>query len=197
MPLSKQTIANRKNAQKSTGPITDQGKAMVAQNAVTHGLHSTRIVIESPHYSEDPKEYQTLLASLIWELEPDGVFEHHLVHKIANAMWRYRRVIRAETGSLESNLSRLDNRDFARLADRPDLDSEQGRETYRAELARRRTNFINSSQLPADSESVRLLRYELRLDRQLTRAHRLLNQIQYRRRRQQAVEERERKEKKG
>ena len=40
MTLSKQTIANRKNAKKSTGPKTAKGKAISSQNALKHGLRS-------------------------------------------------------------------------------------------------------------------------------------------------------------
>lgn len=189
MPLSKKTKANRRNAKKSTGPITDQGKAIVAQNAVTHGMHATRIVIDSPHYTEDPEEYRLLLASLIWELEPDGVLQHHLVHKIANCLWRYKRIIRAETGALESNLERLLGHTFDRFSDQPDLETPEGREAYEAVLHGRRESFINRCQLPDDDDSVKLLRYEFRLDRQLTRAYKLLRRLQALRHRDRALEQ--------
>ena len=38
MTTEAQVCANRANAQKYTGPQTAEGKATVAQNAVTHGL---------------------------------------------------------------------------------------------------------------------------------------------------------------
>ena len=38
MATQKQIKANRQNAQKSTGPKTSDGKAVVSQNAVKHGL---------------------------------------------------------------------------------------------------------------------------------------------------------------
>lgn len=189
MPLSKKVKSNRRNSRKSTGPTTDQGKAIVAQNAVTHGMHATRVVIDSPHYTEDPKEYRLLLASLIWELEPDGVLQHHLVHKIANCLWRYKRIIRAETGALESNLERLVGRTFDRFSDRPDLETPEGREAYEAVLDGRRESFVNRCLLPDDDDSVKLLRYELRLDRQLTRAYRLLRRLQALRHRDRALEQ--------
>ena len=37
--------ANRHNAEKSTGPKTAEGKAIVAQNAVKHGLLARTAVI--------------------------------------------------------------------------------------------------------------------------------------------------------
>ena len=40
-PSAKQTEANRRNAQKSTGPRTPQGKQQVRLNAlIKHGLHT-------------------------------------------------------------------------------------------------------------------------------------------------------------
>ena len=46
--------ANRRNAEKSTGPKTEEGKAVVSRNAVTHGLTSRYDVLSC----EDPAEYE-------------------------------------------------------------------------------------------------------------------------------------------
>ena len=50
----KQIQANRDNAQKSTGPKTDEGKAIVSQNNTKHGLYSKDIIINSPKLQENP-----------------------------------------------------------------------------------------------------------------------------------------------
>ncbi len=50
MATEAQTIANRSNAQKSTGPRTPEGKGVVAQNAVKHGLLARDVAIKG----EDP-----------------------------------------------------------------------------------------------------------------------------------------------
>ncbi len=47
MSTEAQKLANRRNAQKSTGPRTPQGKAAVSQNAVKHGLLAAHVVITS------------------------------------------------------------------------------------------------------------------------------------------------------
>jgi hypothetical protein len=39
-PSAKQTEANRRNAQRSTGPRTPKGKQQVRLNALKHGLHT-------------------------------------------------------------------------------------------------------------------------------------------------------------
>jgi protein subunit release factor B len=45
MSTKAQTKANQQNAQKSTGPKTAEGKAVVSQNAVKHGLFAAEAVI--------------------------------------------------------------------------------------------------------------------------------------------------------
>ncbi len=53
MSTKAQIKANKKNAQKSTGPRTAQGKAAVSQNAVKHGLFAVEPVI----FDEDQAEF--------------------------------------------------------------------------------------------------------------------------------------------
>ena len=97
MTSEKQIEANRRNAQKSTGPVTPEGKAVSSRNAITHGLYACDNVIKSPHLKEDQAEYDQLLATLTDELKPEGVLQEFLVRKITNSLWRYRRAINAET----------------------------------------------------------------------------------------------------
>ena len=54
MTTKKQLEANRRNAQLSTGPRTEQGKAIARMNALKHGVDSQYEVIsgESPECLE-------------------------------------------------------------------------------------------------------------------------------------------------
>ena len=45
MASTKRNEANRRNAQKSTGPKTAEGKAITSQNAIRHGLLATEILL--------------------------------------------------------------------------------------------------------------------------------------------------------
>ena len=45
MTSDKQIEANRRNARKSTGPRTQEGKARVGNNAVKHGLLSQDVLV--------------------------------------------------------------------------------------------------------------------------------------------------------
>lgn len=47
MTTQKQTIANHLNARQSTGPISVDGKAVVAKNALKHGIFSKQILFRS------------------------------------------------------------------------------------------------------------------------------------------------------
>ena len=63
-----QVLANRSNAQKSTSPRTAEGKAVVAQNAVKHGLLAKEVVVKG----EDPGEFEFYRDQMLAELAPAG-----------------------------------------------------------------------------------------------------------------------------
>ncbi len=68
MATEAQILANRLNAQKSTGPRTPEGKAAVAQNAVKHRLSGRLDVIKG----EDQAEFDLHREALLGELAPLG-----------------------------------------------------------------------------------------------------------------------------
>ena len=80
------------NGAKSRGPVTLAGKRVSSANARSHGILSRELLLPS----EDPAEFHRLLDELAGELRPVGTLEHTLVERIAIAMWRQRRLVRAE-----------------------------------------------------------------------------------------------------
>ena len=91
-----QLIANRANAQRSTGPRTENGRVRASANATRHGLLSGKLLLED----EDPAEFDMLLSELQTALRPFGAVELGLVERVAVAMWRQRRLVQAETAAL-------------------------------------------------------------------------------------------------
>ena len=79
--------ANRANAQKSTGPKTEQGQAVSSQNAFKHGIYSKAVIIPG----EDPAKFEALRADLAAEHRPVGITEEMLVNEIAQHYWRMKR----------------------------------------------------------------------------------------------------------
>ena len=90
MSSEARVTANRRNAAKSTGPRTRQGKAMVAQNAITHGLLARRDLITG----EDPREFALCRDGLLGELTPVGHRETLLAERIISLAWRLKRAER-------------------------------------------------------------------------------------------------------
>jgi len=86
--------ANRKNAQHSTGPRTDEGKARSSQNSIKHGIFLTKLLTSAP--PEAIAEIQELAVGL-WEYyKPDGILEEILVQKIVAETARYGRILALE-----------------------------------------------------------------------------------------------------
>jgi hypothetical protein len=89
--------ANRRNAQKSTGPTTPEGKAAVRLNATKHGLLSQEALLPG----EDEAAFAVLGERLRAELQPVGELERLLVERIAAARpirWHLEREARAAGG---------------------------------------------------------------------------------------------------
>jgi len=87
MATQAQIEANRRNAQKSTGPRTTEGKLTAGQNALRHGLCSNFALIEE----EEDEEVQALLHALRDEHQPFGATEEILVYKMAHHFFSQKR----------------------------------------------------------------------------------------------------------
>lgn len=92
MTTEKQVQANRRNAKLSTGPRNSQGKAIVAKNALKHGLLSQEVYVEE----ESKQAFEELKSSLYFQFEPQGQLEMFLVDKIVSLAWRLGLLTRIE-----------------------------------------------------------------------------------------------------
>lgn len=92
MTSDAQINANRCNARKSTGPRTKEGKAIVAQNAIQHGLFACQDVMAE----EDPRQYQDHCSRLLAELCPADEKEGLMARRIVSLAWRLQRAERLQ-----------------------------------------------------------------------------------------------------
>lgn len=107
MPVSVQNAANKKNAQKSTGPKTKAGKAKSSKNAMKHGLTSADVVTPG----ENAEEFDELVKDLRADWKPEGALEQQLVDRIAACSWQLCRLTRLETAVM-ANQQKTAHYDF-------------------------------------------------------------------------------------
>jgi hypothetical protein len=93
MATEKQIAANRRNALKSTGPKSPEGKAAVRLNALRHGLRARTVVLPG----EKAEDFHQLCADLEAEWQPQSCTEQLLVEQMAVAQWKLARVDACET----------------------------------------------------------------------------------------------------
>jgi hypothetical protein len=86
---NRRTEANRANAEKSTGPKTDAGKAVCKLNAVKTGLTGRTVLLPS----DDVARYEAHVAEWQAEWTPVGPRETALVQAIADSHWRAERIV--------------------------------------------------------------------------------------------------------
>ncbi len=87
MSTDAQINANRQNAQKSTGPVTPEGKAIVSQNALKHGLFAVQDVVPT----ENQAEFDSMREQMLADLAPVGAMETLLAQRAFSLAWRLQR----------------------------------------------------------------------------------------------------------
>jgi hypothetical protein len=92
MASERQIAANRANAQHSTGPTTEVGKAAAARNAVMHGAFARIPVLPG----ESAEEWEAHRSGILDALAPVGLLEVTLAERVALLLWRLGRLARFE-----------------------------------------------------------------------------------------------------
>jgi hypothetical protein len=79
-------------ARGSGGPRTERGKKKSSRNAIKHAIFSAVVLPD-----ESPKMYRDILHALCDYFDPNDRVEQIFVEKLAANLWRYKRLILAET----------------------------------------------------------------------------------------------------
>ena len=95
MSTLRQIEANRRNAQKSTGPTSVTGKAASSMNALKTGIHAKSLVLPT----EDPAELDELVEDSYRSFHPTTPEARSLVDEFIYCEWSLRRLRAAETES--------------------------------------------------------------------------------------------------
>jgi hypothetical protein len=137
MSTEKQNEANRANAQLSTGPRTEEGKAKSSLNAMKHGLTATHLLIPT----ESADDFEAHAASLRAHFAPADPLRSLLVDQLIAAAWRLRRarlferlILEQRADDIKENLdddgtTYNDPADYFALAYRGDCSGEKALDT--------------------------------------------------------------------
>ena len=151
MATEAQIAANRRNAKKSTGPRTEEGKERSSMNATKHGCYSERsYAIPSGPLAEDPEEIQRFLDDIVADLDPRTLLERTLAQQLAQCFLRASRLALMEADAIAKVASTKHSLD--QLPSAPDVDP-----------------ALNVRQLGAYDAITEVLATTRRIDRELTR----------------------------
>ena len=109
MATTAQTEANRLNAQKSTGPRSDEGKASSRFNAFKHGAYARSRTIPG----EDEADLLRLDEQYVLEFHPEGVVEIRLVETLVRCDWEQNRIPVLEAAVITALVAKQEDSDHA------------------------------------------------------------------------------------
>jgi hypothetical protein len=99
-----QRAAARANGAKSKGPVTEEGKARSALNAVRHGLLAGSLILRT----ESQPKFLAILNGYFNEYQPEGQTENNLVEDIAAAQWMKERCWVLTTALLDITMDQME-----------------------------------------------------------------------------------------
>ena len=103
MTSFRQIEANRRSAQLSTGPVTEEGKRRSRRNAVRHGL-TAETVIDA---LEDAEDYAAFEMAVTADYDAESAVERELVLRLASLLWRLRCASAIESGLFKIQVRHL------------------------------------------------------------------------------------------
>jgi hypothetical protein len=162
MVSEKQLEANRRNAEKSTGPKSAATKSISSRNNLRHGLTGHISLLPT----EDREAHDAFCNELIDSFNPETPMESQLAHSISEDSWRLNRA-----RAIENNMFAL------------------SRQHERREI---QIALADAATFLAQASAFNLLSiYEQRINRNLQRNMKLLGELQAERKaqREQAMEE--------
>jgi len=172
--------ANRRNAQRSTGPRTSRGKIRSSLNALRHGLRARSAILPG----EDRRAFRNLHRSFCDHFRPSGPLQQLLVEQMAIAYWKLSRVSRIEA-FVFAHRSTDDHTlaDFLRaLHQRRHANDEEAKDEPEADEPPPTPDQLLARAYIRDTAGAntfaRLSQYEMRLERSFYRAWRELRRLQ-------------------
>jgi hypothetical protein len=108
--------ANRRNAKKSTGPQTEDGKSKASRNSTSHGIFCRDLLMPG----EDHKMFFLLRDSYVDTFRPQNPVELHYVDQIFSATWRLRRAQEAEYHLHQEQVAHAREKAVAEMAEMKD-----------------------------------------------------------------------------
>ncbi len=154
--------ANRRNARRSTGPRTLEGKARVAGNAIKHGFFAA----QERWTPGQHRDFEAMLAGLRDEFAPRSGFEESCVHVMAESYVRMAAVLRYENIAALRDHRRVDRDLDARIAAADPAEAAR----LRAQRSRLRGAGLWKPTIPGEREAKAICRYLGRLDRTISRS---------------------------
>lgn len=165
--------SNRRNASKSTGPKTAQGKSWSRLNALKHGILASQAVIATIEGRAERKLFEATVEGLAQDFQPVGTYEQLLVQEIAACFWRKRRLLmfenRAAFDAIELPAAAIVERGTDQIIPWKEPLYTEGSQLTTAEQIYKHAG-LDGVTLPNEKDTIRVIRYEAAINRTRERA---------------------------